>query len=49
MDSKDPEGPPSSFKQQTLLYLAVAIHNIPEGLAVGLAFGLALKIPAMSV
>ena len=43
MDSKDPEGPPSSFKRQTLLYLAVAIHNIPEGLAVGLAFGLALK------
>jgi ZIP family zinc transporter len=45
MNSKDPEGPPTSFKRQTLLYLAVAIHNIPEGLAVGLAFGLALKNP----
>lgn len=41
-DSKKPEGLKSSYKRTTLLYLAVALHNIPEGLAVGLAFGLAI-------
>ena len=34
------EGLHSSFKRSTLLVLAVTLHNIPEGLAVGLAFGL---------
>jgi len=33
------EGPRSEMKQSTLLFLAMTIHNIPEGLAVGVAFG----------
>jgi ZIP family zinc transporter len=37
------EGVKNSFQRTTLLFLAVTIHNIPEGLAVGLAFGLALQ------
>ena len=28
---------------KSMLFLALTIHNIPEGLAVGLAFGVALK------
>ena len=31
------EGVPSSFRRTTLLILAVTLHNIPEGMAVGLA------------
>jgi ZIP family zinc transporter len=38
---KEAEGLPSSLKRTTLLVLAVTLHNIPEGMAVGLAFGLA--------
>lgn len=33
------EGLPSSLKKTTMLVFAVTLHNIPEGLAVGLAFG----------
>lgn len=33
------EGLHSSLKKTTMLVLAVTLHNIPEGLAVGLAFG----------
>jgi len=39
--SNEPEGPRSSLGRTTLLVFAVTLHNIPEGLAVGLAFGLA--------
>lgn len=35
------EGLPSSRKRTTLLVWAVTLHNIPEGMAVGLAFALA--------
>lgn len=35
--AKDPEGVPSSFKRTTLLVFAVTLHNIPEGMAVGLS------------
>ncbi|MDD3478121.1 MAG: ZIP family metal transporter [Candidatus Izemoplasmatales bacterium] len=42
-DSEKPEGLKSSFKRTTMLVFAVTLHNIPEGLAVGLAFGLALQ------
>lgn len=35
------EGPNSSLKRTTLLVLAVTLHNIPEGMAVGLSFALA--------
>lgn len=39
MGESKPEGISSSFKRVVLLTLAVTIHNIPEGLAVGVAFG----------
>ena len=39
--SKDPEGMPSHLKRTTMLVFAVTLHNIPEGMAVGLSFGLA--------
>ncbi len=35
------EGLHSSFKRTTLLILAVTLHNIPEGMALGLSFALA--------
>lgn len=38
------EGSPSLLKKSTKLFLAVTIHNIPEGLAVGFAFGAAAAI-----
>lgn len=38
---KNPEGPDSHLKRTTLLVLAVTLHNIPEGMAVGLACALA--------
>jgi ZIP family zinc transporter len=43
IDSDKPEGLKSSLGKTTMLVFAVTLHNIPEGLAVGLAFGLALK------
>ncbi len=33
------EGPKTSLKRSILLVLAITLHNIPEGLAVGVAFG----------
>tara|TARA_B100001564_G_scaffold97135_1_gene79352 strand:+ start:373 stop:1221 length:849 start_codon:yes stop_codon:yes gene_type:complete len=36
---EEAEGPKSDLKKTSLLVLAIAIHNIPEGLAVGVAFG----------
>ena len=38
-----PEGVQSSWKRTTLLVLAVTLHNIPEGMAVGLSFALAAQ------
>lgn len=32
------EGPKSNFKKTTMLVLAVTLHNIPEGMAVGVVF-----------
>ncbi len=40
---KEPEGMSSSMKRSTLMMLAVTLHNIPEGMAVGLAFALAFQ------
>ena len=39
--SSEAEGVHTSFKRTTLLVLAVTLHNIPEGMAVGLACALA--------
>jgi len=38
------EGLKNHFKKTTKLFLAVTIHNIPEGLAVGFAFGAAALV-----
>ena len=37
------EGPASASKRTTLLFFAVTLHNIPEGMAVGLAYALAVQ------
>lgn len=41
--SKDPEGVHSNLKRTTMLVFAVTLHNIPEGMAVGLSFALAAQ------
>ena len=38
VDARQPEGLHSSWRRTTLLVLAVTLHNIPEGMAVGLSF-----------
>lgn len=38
MNASEQEGPKASFKKTTMLVLAVTIHNIPEGMAVGAVF-----------
>ena len=35
MDSNEPEGVPTSLGRSAMLMLAVTLHNIPEGMAVG--------------
>lgn len=44
-----PEGLHSSLRRTTLLVLAVTLHNIPEGLAVGLVFAVAGTSPAATL
>lgn len=39
MAEEKPDGPPSRLHRTTLLVLAITLHNIPEGMAVGVAFG----------
>jgi len=36
------EGPRTRWKRSVLLVLAITLHNIPEGIAIGIAFGAAL-------
>ena len=36
--SDEPEGPKVTLKKTTMLVLAVTLHNIPEGMAVGVVF-----------
>jgi ZIP family zinc transporter len=38
-DEARKEGPASSYRRAVLLMVAITIHNFPEGLAVGVAFG----------
>lgn len=38
MNSKNAEGPKSKMQKTTMLVLAVALHNIPEGMAVGVVY-----------
>ena len=39
LEMKKAEGIKTSWQRSTLLILAITLHNIPEGLAVGVAFG----------
>jgi ZIP family zinc transporter len=46
----DAEGPKTSWQRSVLLVLAITLHNIPEGLAVGVAFGaLASDMPSATL
>lgn len=38
MDTDKAEGPKSKFKKTTMLVFAVTLHNIPEGMAVGVVY-----------
>ena len=44
-----PDGPHSGLPRNFLLVLAITLHNIPEALAVGVAFGAAGLDPALGV
>lgn len=44
------EGVKTSWQRSTLLVLAITLHNIPEGLAVGVAFGaVAADLPSATI
>ena len=50
MPMADAEGPSTGWQRSVLLVLAITIHNIPEGLAVGVAFGaVAVGYPGASL
>ena len=50
MPTQTAEGLQTTWRRSVLLVLAITIHNIPEGLAVGVAFGaLAADIPSASL
>ena len=47
---KEAEGRKTSWRRSILLVLAITLHNIPEGLAVGVAFGaLNANLPSVSL
>ena len=41
--SDQPEGLPARLRRTTMLVFAVPLHNLPEGMAVGLSFALAAQ------
>jgi len=48
--TSEAEGVKTSWHRTTLLVLAITLHNIPEGLAVGVAFGaIAADLPSASL
>ncbi|NQS71960.1 MAG: ZIP family metal transporter [Desulfobulbaceae bacterium] len=50
MAMSEAEGIQTSWQRSTLLMLAITLHNIPEGLAVGVAFGaVAADLPSASL
>ncbi len=50
MPTDQAEGIKTSWQRTTLLVLAITLHNIPEGLAVGVAFGaIAANIPSATL
>ncbi len=49
-DQSEAEGIKTSWQRSVLLVLAITLHNIPEGLAVGVAFGaVAYGLPSASL
>ena len=42
LESEKPEGVKSKLKKTTMMVLAVTLHNIPEGMAIGVTFAVAL-------
>lgn len=49
-DEETPEGRPAHLNKTTMLMLAVTIHNIPEGMAVGVVFaGMLAGSPTVTV
>lgn len=50
MSMSKTEGVKTSWQRSTLLVLAITLHNIPEGLAVGVAFGaVAAGLPSATI
>lgn len=50
VESHHAEGLPSKWRRSVLLVLSITLHNLPEGLAVGVAFGAAAAgIPGASI
>ncbi|WP_461207655.1 ZIP family metal transporter [Clostridium sp. DL1XJH146] len=50
LDTSEAEGIKTSWQRSILLVLAITLHNIPEGLAVGVAFGaVAYGLPSASL
>jgi len=50
LSAEEIEGIPTRWRRSVLLIMAVTLHNIPEGLAVGVAFGaVAAGIPAATL
>ena len=45
--AKESEGPKTKLARSTLLFLAVTLHNIPEGMSVGLSIGMAADDPSL--
>ncbi len=49
-EMEEAEGPPTAWHRAVLLVTAITIHNIPEGLAVGVAFGGIISgVPSASI
>ncbi|MBR2802365.1 MAG: ZIP family metal transporter [Erysipelotrichaceae bacterium] len=46
LKTNEPEGPHSELKRTTMMVFAVTLHNIPEGMAVGVTFAAALSAGA---
>ncbi len=50
LDLEKSEGIKTSWQRSTLLVIAITLHNIPEGLAVGVAFGaVAAGLPSATI